>query len=234
MVTVAGVKKRPHRDSSDDEVEDEDEDEQPEQGHANDIDVDDELLSETSDSTSARSETTPASGSRARRRGGAGGGRSGLGLRKKAANSASAAAKQMKANFKNTGYWKEDHGCNIFGVSVNHHLEDTTVFATVGNNRVTLYEALENGEIKLLQSFADPDSDELFYTCAWSYDPDTGRPILAAAGSRGIVRVFSPATMNCIKHYVGHGQCINELKFHPKDPNLLLSVSKDHTLRLDR
>ncbi|XP_040581971.1 polycomb protein EED [Lepeophtheirus salmonis] len=137
-----------------------------------------------------------------------------------------------KLNYKCMGHWREDHQQPIFGVAMNHHLDDPRVFATVGNNRVTVYEALSNGDVKLLQSYADPDADENFYSVAWSYDPSDGKPLLAAAGSRGIIRVFSPATMNCLKHYVGHGQCINELKFHPKDPCLLLSVSKDHNLRL--
>jgi polycomb protein EED len=73
-----------------------------------------------------------------------------------------------KLNYKCIGYWKENHGHPIFGVSVNHHLDSSspTVFATVGYNRVTIYEAMVGG-IKLLQCYADPDTDENFYTCAW-------------------------------------------------------------------
>ena len=81
--------------------------------------------------------------------------------------------------FKCAGFWKEDHNQPLFGVSVNTHIgggddvtDNTTapvVFATVGFNRVTIYECEQDG-IKLLQCYADPDSEENFYTCAWSYD----------------------------------------------------------------
>ena len=104
-----------------------------------------------------------------------------------------------KLNYKCIGYWKENHGHPIFGVSVNHHLDASspTVFATVGYNRVTIYEAMSGGIkllqvnvqpqnivfvqcnflfvflsfrcclINFLQCYADPDTDENFYTCAW-------------------------------------------------------------------
>ena len=46
--------------------------------------------------------------------------------------------------------------------------------------RVTIYEAISDG-IKLSQCYADPDTEENFYTCAWSYDNDTGPYMLSTS-----------------------------------------------------
>ncbi|KAG1667113.1 Polycomb protein EED [Nymphon striatum] len=142
--------------------------------------------------------------------------------------------KNTKLHYKCTQYLREDHGQPLFGVQFNHHIRDsdTLLFATVGNNRVSIYECPESGGMNLLHVYTDPDADENLYTCAWTIDDVTAHPLLATAGSRGVIRVINPAIMQCIKNYIGHGNAVNELKFHPTDVNVLLSVSKDQTLRL--
>ncbi|XP_045154644.1 polycomb protein EED-like, partial [Echinops telfairi] len=143
-------------------------------------------------------------------------------------------SKKCKYSFKCVNSLKEDQNQPLFGVQFTWHSKegDPLVFATVGSSRVTLCECHSQREILLLQSYVDADADENFYTCAWTYDSNTSYPLLAVAGSRGTIRIINPITMQCVKHNVGHENAINELKFHPGDPNLLLSVSKDHALRL--
>jgi len=138
--------------------------------------------------------------------------------------------------YRMTASVKEDHGDQLFSVQFNPFYEQRTVpkyvFAAVGGNRVTIYECVASGDIEVLHVYVDPDPEEMHYTCAWSYDPETLQPILAVGGRNGMIRLIRPAEFSHGNSLMGHGQAINELKFHTIDPNLLLSISADHAIRL--
>lgn len=73
--------------------------------------------------------------------------------------------------------------------------------------------------------------DEVFYTLAWSYEGSS--PILACGGVRSVVRaIYVNDTKLREKKFIGHTNAINEMKFHPTEPHLLLTASKDHSMRL--
>lgn len=155
------------------------------------------------------------------------------------------AAGKKTFSFKNVAHVKEFHNQPIFGVAFNPMLQisNRLVFAVCGSNKISIYEAMPDGSLKIHQSFADPDPNESFYSCCWSYgDAKEGKggltggkasfnTLLVAAGAKGIIRIIDPTTLQ-FRHLKGHGQSINDLKIHPMDRNILMSVSKDHSVRL--
>ena len=106
-------------------------------------------------------------------------------------------------------------------------------FAAVGANRVTVYRlAAGDGNISVACSYVDSDTDESFFACGWSMQKRGRMPLLAVGGSRGIVKIINCTTLGLHRVLVGHGNSINAFAFHPVDDNLLLSASKDESLRL--
>ncbi|KAL1828210.1 polycomb group protein FERTILIZATION-INDEPENDENT ENDOSPERM isoform X1 [Daucus carota subsp. sativus] len=120
----------------------------------------------------------------------------------------------------------------LYGISYNFldsHLFD--LFATVGGNRVNVYQCLEEGRIALLQSYVDDDVNESFYTVTWSCNLQ-GKPLLVAGGVNGVIRVIDVGNEKIHKSIVGHGYSINEIRTQMLEPSLVLSASKDESVRL--
>ncbi|XP_052166040.1 polycomb group protein FIE1 [Oryza glaberrima] len=105
------------------------------------------------------------------------------------------------------------------------------IFATACGPRLSTYCCLMNGKFALLQSYLDDDMNESFFTVSWACDID-GNPLLVAAGSTGIIRVINCATEKIYKSLVGHGGSVNEIKSQPLNPSLIISASKDESIKL--
>ncbi|CAG8576270.1 2578_t:CDS:2 [Scutellospora calospora] len=125
-------------------------------------------------------------------------------------------------------YFGESTKVAYYGVSFNpYDSYDETVFATVGGRSVIIaqFDDTKPLALEVLQTYVDENTEENFYCCAWSFDPNTGAPWLAVTGAQGIIKIIDSSTGTVVRE-------INEIKFHPRKPSLLFSASKDFSVRL--
>lgn len=138
---------------------------------------------------------------------------------------------------------KEDHKNEIFSLSIFEKSESIKYLCSVGHRQITIY--IFNGKLIPTLVYIDSEPEERFYCCCWSDKLVNGNVQLAFGGQKGLIRIleFNPdeiLTINQekislkehLKTLVGHGGSINDLKFHKIEHHILLSASKDHSLRL--
>lgn len=106
------------------------------------------------------------------------------------------------------------------------------MFASVSTNRVTVYRCLLGGTLDIMQVYVDDHKVESFYTVCWMRHTSTGHPLIAASGALGVIRVIDCFTQSILQTFAGHGNSVNELRCQPLKPCLLLSASKDESVRL--
>jgi polycomb protein EED len=108
-------------------------------------------------------------------------------------------------------------------------------FATCGGIMISVYNNPNRSQLESWQVYLDMDNEEDFHAICWGLLPlDDGdfRPIIAAGGTKGVVKIIDPLKVELEKELFGHMHIINELKFHPDNHTFLLSCSDDLTVRL--
>lgn len=107
------------------------------------------------------------------------------------------------------------------------------LFVTCSGLMVRIYEARSKQKPVLLQVYEDEDDEEQFYCVAWTYNADGNHEWwVCAAGKKGVLRVMNVQKGRLEKSLTGHGEAINDVKVHPRDSALVITASKDESLRL--
>ncbi|CAG7876885.1 unnamed protein product [Brassica rapa] len=103
-------------------------------------------------------------------------------------------------------------------------------FVSAGGNGINMCICLDDGDIFPLHSYTDED-EESFYTASWACDVERN-PFVVAGGFNGRIRVINVNDKIVHKTLVGHEGPVNEIRTHPMKPQLVISASKDGSVRL--
>lgn len=129
----------------------------------------------------------------------------------------------------------EPHGEALYGVAFSAVARSTggdPVLATCGGPSVRVYAATP-AKTRLLQAYLDEDPTEAYYAVGWTYNADGGGAHWVLTGGRkGVLRVIDVSGRAGVAALAGHGEAINDVAVHPSDPALVLTASRDESLRL--
>lgn len=100
----------------------------------------------------------------------------------------------------------------------------SNIFATCGQNTINLIDAT-NG--KVLQRFNDDlllnQTKEVYNRLCWTILNQVS--VLAAVGKHGQIKLIIPKHSACLSRIDAHMSEISAILFHPKHPNILLSIN---------
>ncbi|KAG0741358.1 hypothetical protein G6F57_009351 [Rhizopus arrhizus] len=119
--------------------------------------------------------------------------------------------------------------------AVQRNSTDTSnILATIGGCELSVYDNEHCGDhLDIMSNFDITEEDGVnreLYTFCWLYRQ--GDAWLATAGADGLIHILSLANSQEIKILEGHSKTIHDLQSHPQNDNIILSTSKDGTIRL--
>lgn len=106
------------------------------------------------------------------------------------------------------------------------------LFATVNNRTLRLYKTASNGKPECTYRHVFPRG-EILYCVTWVFNADGKRRWwLVCAGAYRVVWIIDALNKKPVRNLLAHGEAIYDVQVHPRDPSLLITASKDESLRL--
>ena len=131
----------------------------------------------------------------------------------------------------------------VYGAQFCSYEEYGSYFAITGGiskNSVSIYEIVADKSFKnldcedkvsLVQTYRDCDESEDYFCCCWALSSNNSL-LLLVAGYHAVIKGINVSNLDLEVVLPGHLSEVNEMQVVPTDPSLLLSASKDESIRL--
>lgn len=108
------------------------------------------------------------------------------------------------------------------------------LFASISGHQATVYRCYPSGGISAIQAYRDANVDEEYFAVKWtSYsEKHSTSAVLLLGGLCSVLRVVNISTGALAWTAVGHGGPINDIAVHILRPHIVITASRDQSLRV--